>query len=110
MLFRSGSSSAEASLSLQVEQGDIVRFAAGYYDAEGNDSVQISAEFDGQASPSSSVQLDPEAGRFEWQQDTRLSAPGEHQITLTATDSAGASSSLNVTLIINANKPERSWR
>ncbi|MEQ1751619.1 MAG: hypothetical protein ABL974_19510, partial [Prosthecobacter sp.] len=103
-------SEATSSLSLQVEQGDIARFAAGYYDAEGNRSVQISAEFDGQASPSSSVQLDPEAGRFEWQQDTRLSAPGEHQITLTATDSAGASSSLNVTLIINANKPERSWR
>jgi uncharacterized delta-60 repeat protein len=104
------SSNAEASISMQVEQGDIASFAAGYYDAEGNSSMQISAEIDGQVSAGSNVQLDPEAGRFKWQQDTRMSAPGEHQITLTATDSAGASSSLSITLIINANKPERSWR
>ena len=104
------SSNAEASISMQVEQGDIASFAAGYYDAEGNSSMQISAEIDGQVSAGSNVQLDPEAGRFKWQQDTRMSAPGEHQITLTATDSAGASSSLSITLIINANKPERTWR
>lgn len=93
---------------MEVEQGDAAQFSAGYFDAEGNNTVGFSAVLDGL--PAGVVESDASAGAFEWEHDTSTLAPGPHELVITATDSAGASASVNVQINVTSNLADRAWR
>ena len=95
-------------MSMTVEHGDTARFAAGYYDAEGNDTVGFSAVIDG--IPGGSLMSDATMGAFEWEYDTSTISPGLHDVVITATDTDGATSSVNLAVMVNASHPDRTWR
>jgi fibronectin-binding autotransporter adhesin len=95
---------------MEVEQGDTAHFAAGYYDAEGNSSVEFSAVLDGLPAPAGALEADPLAGAFEWEQDTSTLAPGAHEVVITATDTAGASAHVTLHVNVTSNFADRAWR
>jgi uncharacterized delta-60 repeat protein len=93
---------------MQVEHGDTARFAAGFYDAEGNDTVDFTAVMDGV--PMGDVEVDTESGNFEWACETSTFAPGTHEVVITATDTGGESTTLRLGVTVNSNHPDRTWR
>ena len=95
-------------LFLNVEHGDLAHFGAEFSDAEGNDTVDFTATING--SPGGVLDVDAPAGRFTWEHDTSSIAPGLHEVVITATDTAGASSSVNLSVTVESNHPDRTWR
>ena len=95
-------------LFMNVEHGDLAHFGAEFSDAEGNDTVDFTATING--SPGGVLDVDAPAGRFTWEHDTSSIAPGLHEVVITATDTAGASSSVNLSVTVESNHPDRTWR
>lgn len=93
---------------MQIEQGDLATFSAQFVDPDGNNTVSFSADMEG--THPGGVLVSAESGDFSWQFDTSRLAPGEHQVLITAMDSAGASASVNLALTVNSTLPDRTWR
>ena len=94
---------------LRVIQGDTARFAAEFIDAEGNSTVTFTtAGANGQ--PVGAVEKEDETGTFQWLYDTAGAQPGSQTVTITATDSAGASSQFSFGLEIESISPAQNWR
>jgi hypothetical protein len=96
-------------MQLHVEQGEPARLEADYFDAQGNHTVELTALLDG--TPAGTLSADPFSGRLHWQHDTSSTAPGTHEVLITATDTAGASASLALTLEVTPTPHAgRAWR
>ena len=93
---------------MQIEQGDLATLVAQFADADGNDTVSFSTDMGG--TPAGEVLVNAESGDFEWRYDTSRTAPGEHTVVITVTDTAGASASVNLAFTVNATLPDRTWR
>jgi hypothetical protein len=95
-------------LTLDVEHGEPAQFEAEFADAEGNDTVAFTAVIDG--NPGGTLSVDAQAGRFTWEHDTTTIAPGPHEVVITATDTAGARTSVNLAMTVSSSHPDRTWR
>jgi fibronectin-binding autotransporter adhesin len=95
-------------LAMNVEHGDMAHFAAEFMDADGNDTVEFTTTIDG--APGGGLTIDTESGQFSWDHDTSTIAPGAHEIIITVTDEAGASSSVSLAMTVESNHPDRTWR
>ncbi len=104
----SGESESSLGTLLEVAQGDAASFTAEFAAASGNEEVRLQASINGQSA--GEMIVDAKNGRFNWSQDTSRIAPGLHPVVITATDRAGASTSVSLALQVKPSTPGRSWR